>query len=46
MVDGDTVKGTGTVLAEAPLHQDRVCWEVTVAALPDGADFALGVARK
>jgi hypothetical protein len=46
VVDGSTAKGTGTVLAEAPLHQDRVYWEVTLAALPDGADFALGVARK
>jgi hypothetical protein len=43
---GDTVSGVGAVLAEAPLHQDRVYWEVTVVDLPDGADFVVGVARK
>ena len=46
VIDGYSIKGEGTVLADAPLHQDRVYWEVTVVKLPSTGKFSLGVSRR
>ena len=46
VIDGYSIKGEGTVLADAPLHQDRVYWEVTVVKLPANGKFSLGVSRR
>eukprot|EP00750_Incisomonas_marina_P005330 INCI13910.2.p1 GENE.INCI13910.2~~INCI13910.2.p1 ORF type:complete len:177 (+),score=20.39 INCI13910.2:138-668(+) len=43
---GNVVSGSGAVVANVPLHQDRAYWEVTIVDLPEGSNFALGVAKQ
>lgn len=44
-LDGDSVSGSGTVLAEIEVEQDAAYWEVRIVDLPEGGSFCVGVAR-
>uniref|UniRef100_A0A6U6ULS0 SPRY domain-containing protein n=1 Tax=Zooxanthella nutricula TaxID=1333877 RepID=A0A6U6ULS0_9DINO len=45
-LDGDTLSGTGSALAEMEVEQDAAYWEVHILALPAGARCCMGVARQ